>query len=1169
MADPVRFLIHAGGADAMRLATGGLSLAGARLQIERLFKDRPEGFGLVNEDWFLAAAEQVDDRPWDTAHSMVVDGLGLGLAPGFSYVEPDLLQEWTWQPPQETTPFAAADPCAYEPKDPLWPWPEGGSFTWFLDDAFTGLRSARSSVDHSGIRIAHLDTGYGDHATTPLHLNLALARNFVEENNDARESGLGGPGKNPGHGTATLAILAGKTLATLSEAHQNTNEPLGGAPDAEIVPVRIADGVVHFYTSAMARGLDHATNTGCHVVSISMGGIPSRAWADAVNRAYENGVCIVAAAGNHMVREVAGKVLRSPTFIVYPARFRRVIAACGVNADGSPYYRPDDATREQQGNFGPRSKMQTALAAYTPNVPWARLGCPQLIGERGSGTSSATPQVAAAAALWLAKRNPQYDEPWKRVEAVRAALFATAEKKLEGREEYFGNGAVRAREALDFPPPAPLQQTPPDSVFLPILRVLTGIGVAPAQVEMLHVEVSQLLQRSEALAGVLQDPDVPVTDDAQIKRFLEALSAEPECSNTLRRYVEGEYLQRYRSFPSAAPRPTDPAVVPAKQRPRAPEIRRLRGYAFDPSLSGSLDTAAVNQMTFGVRWEKSLGPGPVGEYLEVIDYDGGTHRLLEPVNLNDPYLLARDGLDPSEGDRQFHQQMVYAVGMTAIQHFERALGRPVLWAPQARSGRPPYDDSVFVPRLRVYPHAIKQQNAYYSPAKRALLFGYFPASSADPGRQYPGGVTFTCLSHDIVAHETTHAVLDGMHRRLSDPTNPDMLAFHEAFADVVALFQHFTFPEVVRHQIARTRNDLSGAQLLTDLALQFGEATGMRGALRSAVGGKPDPSAYQTVMEPHQRGSLLVATVFDAFLAIYNLRTADLMRIASDGSGLIRPGQLPQDLVNRLAEEAARAARQVLDICIRALDYCPPADLTFGDYLRALVTADYDLVPEDSMGYRLAFLEAFRKRGLYPLDVETLSVDSLRWRSPDGPAGASAAVTKLVQDLREYAEKCSYLDSRRRLFELTHRTRGALHGSITQMLRQDPAREEIAKMLGLDLPDTGPTLEVHALRVAQRVKPNLTAQAHAIIELTQSRRLPVDESTPTRGSFLFTSGSTLVVDLVRSSLQYVVVKNAHAPRRIERTREYLKERARAGGLALYAQDEPFALLHSAVAARSG
>ncbi|MEZ5302363.1 MAG: hypothetical protein R3F11_17280 [Verrucomicrobiales bacterium] len=51
-------------------------------------------------------------------------------------------------------------------------------------------------------------------------------------------------------------------------------------------------------------------------------------------------------------------------------------------------------------------------------------------------------------------------------------------------------------------------------------------------------------------------------------------------------------------------------------------------------------------------------------------------------------------------------------------------------------------------------------------------------------------------------------------------------------------------------------------------------------------------------------------------------------------------------------------------------------DLTFGDYLRALITADMDTVPDDDRNYRVAFIQAFRSRGIYPDDVRTLSPGS-------------------------------------------------------------------------------------------------------------------------------------------------------------------------------------------------
>ena len=381
-----------------------------------------------------------------------------------------------------------------------------------------------------------------------------------------------------------------------------------------------------------------------------------------------------------------------------------------------------------------------------------------------------------------------------------------------------------------------------------------------------------------------------------------------------------------------------------------PRERRLRVFAFDPSLGVELATAGINEVTIAVPWERDdkgndvLQPGPVGEYVEVIDHDPASVGFYAPVDLNDNAILAQDGLPPSESNPQFHQQMAYAVTMRTIRNFERALGRLALWSPHRRQQGKRWVEE-YVPRLRVHPHALREANAYYSPTKKALLFGYFPAGVGADGAGAAPLTVFTCLSQDIVAHEVTHALLDGIHRRFNESSNPDVLAFHEAFADIVALFQHFSLPDVLRHQIAATRGDLASQNKLGELAQQFGQAIGKRGALRSAIGEvdettgewrprEPDPEDYVRLKEPHERGSLLVAAVFDAFLTIYKARVADLLRIASEGTGVLPAGQLHPDLVNRLAEEAAHSAQHVLEMCIRALDYCPPVDITFGDYLR-------------------------------------------------------------------------------------------------------------------------------------------------------------------------------------------------------------------------------------------
>src|SRR4051812_47845339 len=104
---------------------------------------------------------------------------------------------------------------------------------------------------------------------------------------------------------------------------------------------------------------------------------------------------------------------------------------------------------------------------------------------------------------------------------------------------------------------------------------------------------------------------------------------------------------------------------------KKPPFRKLKAYAFDPSLSLKMDTADINSLVYKVEWEK-LDPGPSGEYVEVLDFDPTINKFYTPVDLNHPFILAQDGLEPSESNPHFHQQMVYAVAMTTIKNFEKA-----------------------------------------------------------------------------------------------------------------------------------------------------------------------------------------------------------------------------------------------------------------------------------------------------------------------------------------------------------------------------------------------------------------------------------------------------------------------------------------------------------------
>ena len=411
-------------------------------------------------------------------------------------------------------------------------------------------------------------------------------------------------------------------------------------------------------------------------------------------------------------------------------------------------------------------------------------------------------------------------------------------------------------------------------------------------------------------------------------------------------------------------------------------------------------------------------------------------------------------------------------------------------------------------------------------------------------------MVFCCLSHDVIAHETTHALLDGMHRRFIEPATSTCWPSMRPSPTSAPCFQHFSLPEVLRQQIAQTRGDLGTDNLLAQLAQEFG--AGHRAARRAAqrarvvqpdqtgpVGAQPSPtrSSIQSVTEPHARGSLLVAAVFEAFLSIYKVRTADLLRIATGGTGVLPQGELHPDLVNRLADEAAKAAEHVLNMCIRALDYCPPVDLTFGDYLRALITADYDLVPDDDLGYRVAFIEAFRQYGIYPLDVRSLSIDSLRWQPPlkqDFSRGACPCSKKM----RRLAEEQGYTSERELLYDQQEATRRRLVRHAAELAPRQSVEEMAIGIWPASCERRQPLFEVHSARPARRVGPDGQTLNDVIIEVTQRRPVYADAAaqhaaqpgprTEQPPDFWFRGGATLVVDLETGRVRYAVARTSAA-----------------------------------------
>jgi hypothetical protein len=203
-------------------------------------------------------------------------------------------------------------------------------------------------------------------------------------------------------------------------------------------------------------------------------------------------------------------------------------------------------------------------------------------------------------------------------------------------------------------------------------------------------------------------------------------------------------------------------------------------------------------------------------------------------------------------------------------------------------------------------------------------------------------------------------------------------------------------------------------------------------------------------------------------------------------------------------------------MCIRALDYCPPVDLTFGDYLRALITADRDLVRDDARGYRVAFISAFRDRGIFPKFVDHLAEDSLVWEEP--PA-SSQNIKLLLDDLdlewslntqRESAYETSRRNGRKVYAWLTKGGQRAFLKALG--FEAAGPNVELAGMTGEMRP-----IEVHSVRPSRRTGPDGNILSMLVIEVTQTFRAQPDGER-------YRGGCTLLVDRNANRVRYLVRK---------------------------------------------
>jgi hypothetical protein len=373
--------------------------------------------------------------------------------------------------------------------------------------------------------------------------------------------------------------------------------------------------------------------------------------------------------------------------------------------------------------------------------------------------------------------------------------------------------------------------------------------------------------------------------------------------------------------------------------------------------------------------------GPVSPRVAVLDFNPDDGALAPPARFEPPKAGAHSGsyevphpvsIGDPDVDPVATAVSVFGAVHKTIGMFEEpdALGRPVDWAFGA-------------PQLLVVPRAGQAANAYYERESHGLQFFFFTNPA---GRRI-----HTSNSQDIVAHETAHALLDGIAPDLYSAISPQSLAIHEAVADLASLLVSLRCRELANRVLKDTGGRIDDSNVFNGIAEQFARALEPE---RNYLRNLNNSTRVQDVPshEPHELSTVLSGAFYTLLLKTYdNLRLDYAAKSMPDPTVVAEPeanyvektataGEPPSstpstsEALGSDAKALFVAAERIKRTLLRGLDYLPPGDVNFADLARAVLASDEASHP-DSPTLRKWLVQEFVTRGIVPgpkdLDVKT------------------------------------------------------------------------------------------------------------------------------------------------------------------------------------------------------
>jgi subtilisin family serine protease len=291
---------------------------------------------------------------------------------------------------------------------------------WALDPTKTTFSTAWKTSLGKNIKVAVVDTGV-QAAHPDLAGQVLAGKAFLKGTTD--KNALNPQIDSCGHGT--------HVAGTIAALRNNGIGVSGAAPGVKILPVKVLN--CSGYASDVANGIKWAADNGAKVINLSLGGASDDAGQDAaIAYARSKGAVVVAAAGNNWFDATCNPTGNNATS--YPGASAGVI---GVAAIQPSFAR---ACFSNIGTYVDVAAPGSGVLSTYPTTltlpgfaPYATM----------SGTSMATPYVAAAAALVLSRWpgcKPDYVQ--KRLQNRARHLGAA------GRNNSFGYGLVDPAKAV-------------------------------------------------------------------------------------------------------------------------------------------------------------------------------------------------------------------------------------------------------------------------------------------------------------------------------------------------------------------------------------------------------------------------------------------------------------------------------------------------------------------------------------------------------------------------------------------------------------------------------------------------------------------------------------------------------------------------------------------------